>query len=126
MGGISNPRPLAEPGCLGKGIDSETSTEIGGSVCALAGVRSALTTGTILTGEMLKSTRLFQRNVRGKDLISTHLSELESISIEEVGARDEDISPLKDPAVLQLVSDDPLEKAALYECNRTAHRNSWY
>jgi hypothetical protein len=53
------------------------------------GARSTPTTGTILSGEILKSTRLFQRNVGEKNLV-THLvglSEL-SISIDDgVGAR---------------------------------------
>ena len=30
VGGVPNPRSLAEPSCLGTGIDSEKGTEIGG------------------------------------------------------------------------------------------------
>ena len=69
VGGVSNPRLLAEPSCLGTGIDPETGTEMegpGDSVCAsvanaVVGERSRPTIGTI--GEILKSTRLFQWNV---------------------------------------------------------------
>ena len=31
VGGVSNPWPLAEPGCLGMGINPESGTEIGGT-----------------------------------------------------------------------------------------------
>lgn len=68
VGGGSNPLPLVEPRCLATGINPETGTEIVGpgdigyaSVAnAVAGARSTPNTGTISSGEILKSTRLFQ------------------------------------------------------------------
>ena len=115
MGGVSNPSPLSEPSWVGAG------NGIGGPRDSLSAsvaytVRSTPTTGTILNGEILKSTRLFQWNVEEKDLI-THLvglSVLGSISIDDgVDARDsdkwrEDNFSSKDPEFLrmQLVSDD--------------------
>ena len=65
VGGISNPPSLS---CLSTVIDLETGTEIGGpgdsahaSVAnAVVGARSTPATGTILSGETLKITRLFQ------------------------------------------------------------------
>ena len=95
MGEVSNPRPLAEPSWF----KLSTGTELGrpgdsvyGSVAnAVVDAWSRPTTGTILSGEILKSTRLFQRNV-GENNLATHLvlglSELESISIDGVGVRD--------------------------------------
>ena len=71
-------------------------TGIGGprdslSVSVADTVRSTPNTGTILNGEILKSTRLFQWNVKEKNLV-THLvglSVLGSISIDDgVDARD--------------------------------------
>ena len=74
VAGVSNPRPLTEPSCLG--IDPEMGSEIGRSgdsvyafaADAVVGVRSASTTETMfkLSGEILESTRLFQRNVEKK------------------------------------------------------------
>ena len=65
-GRVSNPRPPAEPSSLGTSIDSETGAEIGpmdsvyASVAgAVIGARSTSTTGTILSGRILKSKRLF-------------------------------------------------------------------
>ena len=66
VGGVSNPWPLAEPSCTG--IDPETGTEIAGpgdsvhaSVAnAVVGAWSTPATETLLSGEILKSTRLFQ------------------------------------------------------------------
>ena len=62
-----NPRPLAEPSCLGTGIDPEMGTEIGapGGVYAFVAKlgASSTPTETILSGEVLlmnKSTKLFQ------------------------------------------------------------------
>ena len=89
--GTSNPWPLAEPSCSGLG------TKIGGPGDVLAfmaiavGAWSIPTTGTISSGEILKSTRLFQWNVVEKNSVThfARLSELESISIDNgVGARD--------------------------------------
>ena len=64
MIGVSNPRPLTEPSCLGTGIDPEMGTEIGGPGDVYAFVAkvgaSSTPTGTILNGEILKSTKLFQ------------------------------------------------------------------
>ena len=67
MAGDSNSRPLAEPSCLGTGIDPEMGTEIGGSGDVYAFVAkvgaSSTPTGTILSGEVLiiiKSTKLFK------------------------------------------------------------------
>ena len=55
--GVANPRPLAEPSCLGTGIDPETGTEIGapGGVYAFVAKLGASSTpiGTILSGEVL-------------------------------------------------------------------------
>ena len=62
VAGVSNPRPLAEPSCLG--IDPGTGSEIGRSgdsvyafvADAVVGVRSASTTETMfkLCGEILE------------------------------------------------------------------------
>ena len=116
VGWVSNPRPLAEPSCLGTGTIPEVAGDsVYASVAnAVVGEWSTPTTGTTLSGEILQSTRLFQWNVGEKNSV-THLvglSELESISIDdEVGARDkwrrEDNFPLKDPAIsrMRLASD---------------------
>ena len=53
MGGVSNPRPLAEPSCLGTRFDPETGTEIeepGDSSMSSAVVGAG---STILSGEIL-------------------------------------------------------------------------
>ena len=77
VGGVSNPWPLAEPSCLGTGIiDPETGTETGGPeggvytsvATAVVGVRS---TSTTWSGERLRSTRMFQRNVGEKNWLLT-------------------------------------------------------
>ena len=64
MVGVSNPRPLAEPSCLGTGIDPEMGTEIGGAGGVYAFVAkvdaSSTPIGTILRDEVLRSTKLFQ------------------------------------------------------------------
>jgi hypothetical protein len=65
VGGVSNTRSPAEPSCLGTGINPEIGTEIGEPVYAsvanaVVAAQSTPTTGTILSGEILKSTRLFQ------------------------------------------------------------------
>jgi hypothetical protein len=109
VGGVSNPRLLAEPYCLGTGI------KIGGpgdSVCAsvenaAVGAWLTPTTGTTLNGEILNGTRLVQWNVGGKRIQVTHLVEVGSVSIDDGdGVRDkwkrEDSFPLKDPNGLSL------------------------
>ena len=116
VGWVSNSPPLAEPSCVGMGIiDPETGNEIGGLGDSDTGVGawSTRSTGTLLSGEILKVWNVSMKCWR-KDLF-THLvgfSELESISIDSgEGARDkwrrEDNFPLKDPVILcmRLVSD---------------------
>ena len=62
MAGDFNSRPL-EPGCLGTGINPGMGAEIGGPRGVYASVAkigaSSTPTGTILRGEILKSTMLF-------------------------------------------------------------------
>ena len=103
MGGVSNPWPLVELlSCLGMGINSEIGAEIGepggddvyASVATIElGAQSMSTTGTLSSREILKRTRLFQRNIEEKTsvthLVSFKLSDLESISVDDgVGAPD--------------------------------------
>ena len=116
VGWVSNPPPLAEPSCLGAGIDLETGNEIVGPGDGEYGFVENTGVGawseTLSSGEILKSTKLFQWNVGEKNLVTHLVLGFESISIDDgEGARDklrrEDNFPLKDPAILcmRLVSD---------------------
>ena len=58
---VSIPRPLAESSCLGMSTDPEMDTEIGqpGGASVYASV-AKVGASSILSGEILKSTKLFQ------------------------------------------------------------------
>ena len=68
MGEVSNPWPPVELSCFGTGINPEMGTDIEGtvgdvvyaSVAIVVVGTSSSTTGTLLSREILKSTRLFQ------------------------------------------------------------------